>query len=229
MVLAGSLTIAATASSPRITKMEEVLWHPGRLEEVNYVTVGAGEQRDIWLTGPWLDYATSVNPISGVSGQIIDKKDIGSLGVVHVRITASTSATRGRKSLWLNITCPFIAFDCVNGPLEFYVWLSATGPLTSITASAVTSSGHVPPMTRVTFTIHGADLAVAELSRWQPDVWEPVIVVRTTTIIFIQATTPACGKPITINLTDKDYDRNDNAFYRRNYYPDLETEPCPRR
>jgi hypothetical protein len=227
MVLAGSLAIVATGHRPEVKKMVQIPNHPGAPGEVYVVTVGVGQERIFWLTGPWLDYASSVNPISGLSGQILNKKDVGGAGEVQIRLKASTSATRGIKFLSLNITCPFIPFDCVNGPVQFAVRVLETGPLSSFTASTTTSAGYVPAMTRVTFAIHGAGLALAKLSRWQPDVWEPVMVVNTTTIILIQATTPACGKSVKIYLRDKD-DPWDDVFYRANY-PELSTEPCVRR
>lgn len=216
--LAGLLTIEGTAAPdvPKIESIEQRLYRSNTTAErrmpMNPVTIGATGGQTIWLTGPWLDYAVSVNPSGNVYGTIKAKKDLGGKGEVKIELIAREAA-RGLKTLSVMIVCPLVAFDCRSGPLSFRVRVFHTGPVTRLVPS-----GPLRPNTVMTFELHGTGMDVAAIRG--TDLLNPVIVGRTTNTIRIRGTTPQCGNlgpgwgvGVGIRLKEKD-DLYDDYVYR---------------
>lgn len=109
-----SISAIATLDAPRITKISE------GFHVVSTVTVPRGDMRYVWLTGPWLDYASSVNGSGNIWGSILKKHDLGGKGEVFISVHAENAAI-GVRTLSVSIACPIIPFDCNKGPLSFNV------------------------------------------------------------------------------------------------------------
>ncbi|HSJ07026.1 MAG TPA: hypothetical protein VK936_09995 [Longimicrobiales bacterium] len=140
--------------------------------------------RRIWVTGPWLDYASSVTSAGGVSGRIANKRTLLGRGEVEIVVESSSSATRGQKGLRINIKCPPIPFtDCNENGVPLPVFVLATGPISSISPNGVVPSGQT-----MDFTLTGQNMNVAR-------VVDPTVQVisRTATTIRLRRTTPSCG------------------------------------
>lgn len=206
--LAGLLSIGglATLEAPKITQVEakSTLTHHRRY--VTAITIGIGGQRRIWLTGPWLDYASSVSERGNVFGKIEAKKDLLGKGQVEILLTARSSAVRGLKYPSLNIACPVVPFDCNGGPLPFQVRVFETGPVSSITVK-----GAILPNSRITVTLGGAGMDVAAINTHWTSLVNPVIVGRTNNTISIQGTTKSCGN-LVVSLKDRDDAEGEYAY-----------------
>jgi len=214
--LGGLLLITPTErmSKPAISKIEQntrtVPW-----ATVTRVTIGQRSSRRIRVTGPWMDYVTSVNASGGVSGRNVstsaDKQ-------VEMILDASATATRGDKSITIKVSCPawgtIWPADCVNGTVTLPVKVFETGPINDIVPSGATSSAQVTvmPNTEYTFNLTGEALGVAKLLPRLLKLTNASIVSRTTTTMRVKGTTPACGF-VDVALSDE-FSGSDDFPYR---------------
>jgi hypothetical protein len=193
----GSVLFVAPGSAfdpPSFTKIEQntrtVEWL-----SVSRATVAQASSRKIRLTGPWMDYVTSVTTSGGISGRNISHE----FQKVTLILDASASSARGNKSVALNITCPFGGelIGCTRGPVMLPVKVFENGPINSISPS-----GTVAANTQYTFELHGEGLDVAALLPRLLTLTNASVVSRDATTIKVRGTTPSCGY-IDVALTDQ--------------------------
>lgn len=169
----------AFSVSPSIQKIE--MEASGR-QEVKRPYLPKSSIRSIHLTGPWLDHTTSVTGAGGVTGSVVSKGG----GQVRIRLTASSSATVGVKTLRVNVTCPLWApVVCKSGSAPLYVLVNSTGPI-----RAISPNGQVEPNRTMDFSLTGADMHRAKL----PANSSARVLSRTATTLRIRTTTPVCGE-----------------------------------
>lgn len=168
---------------PKIEKIEQN--GSAGYKTVSRVAIAQKLTRSIRVTGPWLDFVTSVTASGGVSARNI--QTVMFSRQVTMILDATESATRGDKSIRLNISCPPINIDCRSSIL-LPITVLETGPIT-----AISPSGTVPPNAVVTFNLTGEALGVAKLLPRLLKLGNATVLSRTTTTMRVRGTTPSCG------------------------------------
>lgn len=153
-------------------------------KEVPRATVAQGSSRRIRLSGPWMDFVTSVTAKNGVSARNLTK----TFQQVEMVLDASTTAPRGEMSLTLNIGCPPIPFTDCRASTTFPITVFETGPIKSIQPYGI-----VKPNTKYTFELTGEALNVAELLPRLLKLGSASIVSKTSTTMKVVGVTPSCG------------------------------------
>jgi hypothetical protein len=207
VALASALSLAPSATreaamDPPAVKLIMQNTRTAEWIAVPRATVAQRSSRKVRVVGPWLDYVTSVTPSNGITARNFEKAD----RQITMILDASASAARGDMSLRLNITCPYVAFDCkpsVTLPLKVF----ETGPIKTIQPY-----GNVPPNAVVTFDLTGEALDVAKLLPRLLTLTNAVILSKTATTMRVRGTTPSCGY-IDVALTD--VADGDESPYRR--------------
>jgi hypothetical protein len=193
----GSVLFVAPGSAfdpPSFTKIEQntrtVAW-----VSVGRATIAQSSSRRIRVTGPWMDYVTSVSTSGGISGRNISHE----FQKVSLVLDATTSSARGNKSVALNITCPFGGelIGCTRGPVMLPIKVFESGPISSISPS-----GTVAANTQYTFELHGEGFDVAALLPRLLTLKDASVVSRDASTIRVKGITPSCGY-IDVALTDQ--------------------------
>lgn len=181
-ITAGALAPPGAAEPPTIQKIEQNVG--GMRVTLARPQLPRLSIRRVWVTGPWLDYASSVTASGGVTGRIIEKKTLWGRGELQIQLEASATVTRGQKNLSINIKCPAIPFtDCRDGAVTLPVFVLATGPISAITPNGVVPSGQI-----MDFTLTGQNMNVA-----RPVDTSVQVLGRTATTIRLRRRTPSCG------------------------------------
>jgi hypothetical protein len=227
LVTAGAFALDA----PKVKAIEHY-WQdygtgPLKRENVGLAVVRQKGTRNIFLTGPWLDYASSIKPNGGVSGTILGRKTLFGKGELDVRLEAAQTAARGMTTLFVNITCPPVSLDCNRGPVPFNVHVMGRGPITRI-RNPRAPGDEVPPDSPVTLTVEGEGMSVAEISmRDTKGLWPARIIVRTANSVTIQGTSGQCPwikqgiNRIEIALRDRNDAREWTSYEGERRGPDI--------
>lgn len=193
----GSVLFVAPGSAfdpPSFTKIEQntrtVPWL-----SVSRATIAQSSSRKIRLTGPWMDYVTSVTTSGGISGRNISHE----FQKVTLILDATMSSARGNKSVALNITCPFGGelIGCTRGPVMVPIKVFENGPISSISPN-----GTLAANTQYTFELHGEGFDVAALLPRLLTLTNASVVSRDASTIKVRGITPSCGY-IDVALTDQ--------------------------
>jgi hypothetical protein len=190
--------IAVALSASNFSALTAVLEQNTRTVEwarVNRITIAQKSSRKIRLSGPWMDYISSVNGSGGISGRNIAHAD----GKTTLILDATATAGRGDKEISAAISCPFGSGligckDIVAIPMRVF----ESGPINSIFPN-----GTVPANTPVTFDLTGEGFDVAALLPRLLSLKNASIQQFTSTTIRVRGTTPACGF-VDVALTDED-------------------------
>ena len=190
-------TLAFVASASTFSALTATLEQNTRTAEwasVNRITIGQRSSRKIRLSGPWMDYVTSINGSGGISGRNIAHAD----GKTTLILDASESAGRGDKEISAAISCPFggTLIGCKD-IVAFPVRVFETGPITSISPA-----GTVTPGASVTFTLTGDRLDVAKLLPRLLTLKNASLAHVNASTVRVTGITPACGY-IDVALTDQ--------------------------
>jgi len=182
----GSMAIIGSAYT--FSSLTAILEQNTRTAEwvgVARITIAQKSSRRIRLSGPWMDYVTSINGSGGISGRNVEHAD----GKTTLILDASESAGRGDKEISAAISCPFggTLIGCKD-IVAFPIRVFETGPITSISPS-----GTVMPSTSVTFTLTGDRLDVAKLMPRLLTLKNASLVHVNTNTVRVTGTTPACG------------------------------------
>ena len=193
--LAGMLLISTAAEfdAPHWTVLEQntrtVEW-----ARVNRFTVPQGSARTVRITGPWMDYITSVTPIAGITGYSIQHPEGKTTLILH----ADQSTSRGDHTVQVKIGCPPLSNLIGCAPAAVIpVKVLEMGPITG-----VTPNGTVAPNTTMNFTLTGEGMNVATiLGRLTSLQNASILSGATSSSITVRGTTKSCGY-VTIALSD---------------------------
>lgn len=179
------------SDKPHIDKLEQNT-RTAEWAQVTRVTIGQRGSRMIRVTGPWMDYVTSVTKSNEVSGRNISHAD----RQLTLTLDAAEASIRGDMNLKLNISCPPLGYECAAS-INLPVKVLETGPINSIAPSGI-----VPANTVVTFDLQGDALGVAKLNARLLSLKEATIVKKFGSTMTVKGKTPSCGY-IDVALTDE--------------------------
>ena len=225
LTLAAMLLLGPTVdgTAPSITKKEQMQYYPAGRVTVTTPNVGQNSSRRVYLTGPWMDWASSVTGPTGLTAKIMAKRQGLGSGELEIIIYATAGVARGNHSMSVNIGCPPVSLDCNAGPVKFDVRVLETGPVTSIApaapASAILEPGKLAPNTEVLFIVNAQGADIARILPRLTTLKNVSIVAQVPGMAMIQVrgTTPACGG-VDIGLIDRSATAEDPVFVKATGY-----------
>jgi hypothetical protein len=195
--LAGALLFVngAPLAAPSWNKLEQntrtVQWL-----NVSRITVPQGSSRKIRITGPWMDYISSVTTSGGVSGRNIAHPASEQSTMI---LDAARTATRGDKSILVKVQCNWAAeiLGCRTVSVSIPITVLEMGPINHIYPNGI-----VPPNTTVTFNLDGEGFDYGVILRRLTTLKNAEILTKNATTMRVRGTTPSCGF-IDVSLSDR--------------------------
>lgn len=193
----GLVTLAVVASASSFNALSATLEQNTRTAawaSVTRITIGQKSSRKIRLSGPWMDWVSSIKSSGGITGRNIEHPDWKTTLILD----ASESAARGNKNITARISCPpgstlIGCKDSVLIPIKVF----ETGPINSIQPS-----GTVTPGASMTFTLRGERMDVAALLPRLLSLKNASITHVDAGTVRVTGITPSCGH-IDVALTDQ--------------------------